>query len=179
MRHGPAEDRADSGMDSDRALTSSGRERVRAVARFLVELEEEPLAILTSPLVRAVQTAEIVAVVTKLSDCDGNVEVRRELGPGGPGAPALVRSLASSAERRVMVVGHEPDLSDLTTTLLSQPASASAAASPDPVQALARGLDKAMVVGLHIGPDRTSVRLRFVLDPKTLKLSPDVRRAAP
>ncbi len=172
MRHGPAEDRADSGMDSDRALTSSGRERVRAVARFLVELEEEPLAILTSPLVRAVQTAEIVAVVTKLSDRDGNVEVRRELGPGGPGAPALVRSLASSAERRVMVVGHEPDLSDLTTTLLSQPASASAAASPDPVQALARGLDKAMVVGLHIGPDRTSVRLRFVLESEDIEAQP-------
>jgi phosphohistidine phosphatase len=178
MRHGPAEDRADSGMDSDRALTAPGRERVRAVARLLAELDEEPLTILTSPLVRAVQTAEIVAVVTKLSDRDGSVEVRRELSPGGGGGQSLIRSLADADGRRVMVVGHEPDLSDLTAALLEQVGS-SKGTSDHPPHGLDRGLDKAMVVGLHIGPDGASVRLRFVLDPKALKLSPDARKAAP
>jgi phosphohistidine phosphatase len=73
MRHGPAEDHADSGMDGDRALTANGRDRVRAVAALLVDLNEEPLSIITSPLVRAVQTAEVVASVTVLGDRGGTV----------------------------------------------------------------------------------------------------------
>jgi phosphohistidine phosphatase len=161
MRHGPAEDHADSGMDSDRSLTASGRDRVRGVAKLLVELDEQPLEVLTSPLVRAVQTAEIVALVTKLGDREGNVQARRELSPGGEGAAGLVLSLASSGHKRVMVVGHEPDLSELAAGLVSK-------GSP-------HGFDKAMVVGLSVGPSGDSSRLRFVLDPRALKLDPDLR----
>jgi phosphohistidine phosphatase len=163
MRHGPAEDRADSGMDSDRALTPSGRERVRAVARFLHEVGEEPLQIVTSPLVRAVQTAEIVATVSKLSDREGTVSVRRELSPGGGGGGALVASLAAAGSKRVMLVGHEPDLSELIATLA--PA------------AVMSSFDKAMVVGLYVGPNGAHSRRRFVLDPRALKLDPDDRDA--
>jgi phosphohistidine phosphatase len=163
MRHGPAEDRADSGMDSDRALTTSGRERVRGVAKLLLELDEEPLTIVTSPLVRAVQTAEIVAVVTKLSDRDGNVEARRELSPAGGNAVGMIASFASAGLRRVMVVGHEPDLSELTSALIAR-------AAP-------QAFDKAMVVGISIDPNGDGARLRFVLDPKALKLDPDLRTA--
>jgi len=166
MRHGPAEDRADSGMDSDRALTASGRDRVRSVAKLLVQLDEEPLHIITSPLVRAVQTAEAVAVVTKLSDREGTVEVRRELAPAG-GAPALLAELASDlatgGRRRVMLVGHEPDLSDLVAGALSGSGG------------FGRGFDKAMVVGLQLGERGDRARLRFVLDPRALKLDPDRR----
>jgi phosphohistidine phosphatase len=161
MRHGPAEDHADSGMDSDRALTPSGRERVRAVARFLHDIEEEPLQIVTSPLVRAVQTAEIVAVASKLSDREGTVAVRRELSPGGGGGAALVASLAAAGSKRVMLVGHEPDLSELVATLAPAAARSS--------------FDKAMVVGLYVGPNGDHSRLRFVLDPRALKLDPDKR----
>jgi phosphohistidine phosphatase len=62
VRHGPAEDAATSGADSDRALTAAGRERVRAVARALIEIDEVPRLVVSSPLVRAVQTGEIVAL---------------------------------------------------------------------------------------------------------------------
>lgn len=170
MRHGPAEEHADSGMDSDRALTVSGRERVRSVAKFLHDLDEEPLEIVTSPLVRAVQTAEIVALVTKLSDREGSVSVRRELSPGGGGGPSLVANLASAGSKRVMIVGHEPDLSELIAALLSK-ASRTVLAS----------FDKAMVVALHVGPEgaHSHSRLRFVLDPRALKLAPDERGIAP
>jgi phosphohistidine phosphatase len=163
MRHGPAEDRADSGMDSDRALTASGRERVRGVAKLLLELDEEPLTIITSPLVRAVQTAEVVAVVTKLSDRAGRVEVRRELSPAGgtSGTLAMIASLASAGSRRVMLVGHEPDVSELTSALIAR-------GGP-------QAFDKAMVVGVSVEPNGDSARLRFVLDPKALKLEPDLR----
>jgi phosphohistidine phosphatase len=154
MRHGPAEDHSESGVDADRALTVSGRERVRAVAAALSEAGEAPLTILTSPLVRAVQTAEIVAVVTELGARDGGVTVRRAVGPGGD-AERLVRTLASEQKKRVMVVGHEPDLSGLVASLLGH---------------FGRSFDKAMVVGLHVPDQGGAVRLRFVLDPKSLEL---------
>jgi phosphohistidine phosphatase len=170
MRHGPAEDQADSGMDEDRALTASGRERVRNVAKLLVELEEEPLQIITSPLVRAVQTAEIVAVVTRLGDREGKVDVRRELSPAEGKGVGLVTALASTASKRVMLVGHEPDLSELVSALL--------AAAPHGAAKLALpSFDKAMVVGLHVESRREHTRLRFVLDPRGLKLDPDHRGA--
>jgi len=173
MRHGPAEDQSNSGQDGDRALTPSGRERVRAVAELLVELDEAPITIITSPLVRAVQTAEIIAAVT-LPEANGLVEVRREMSPSGD-AVQLIGALVAEGRKRVMVVGHEPDLSELVATLLGK-------------DSFRRSFDKAMVVGLHVTsrPDPASVRtvhppkgiltkLRFILDPKALRLDPDVR----
>jgi phosphohistidine phosphatase len=159
MRHGPAEGASASGKDEDRALTSAGRDRVRRVAKALVEIDEVPVEILVSPLVRAVQTAEIVALSTKLSEREGRVEVREELVPGGH-AVTLARRLAAEGRRRVMMVGHEPDMSELALALLAP---------------LERGFDKAMVVGLHLAPDAGAARLRFVLQPKTLRLDPDAR----
>jgi phosphohistidine phosphatase len=155
MRHGPAEDGADSGDDGDRALTVPGRQRVREVARVLVEVGEEPAEIITSPLVRAVQTAEIVAVDTKLGDRGGSVRTRRELSPGGPIAQ-LARRIASQGRKRVMFVGHEPDLSGLVSSLLGK--------------SFGQGFDKAGVVGLHVSADTGHGRLRFVLDPRSLEL---------
>src|SRR5215207_5369 len=93
MRHGPAEDSSPTGRDGDRALTPDGRERTRAVARALIAENEAPLTIVSSPLVRALQTAEIVAAVTELEKrfreakgaggSTGTVEIRREMAPGG------------------------------------------------------------------------------------------------
>ncbi|HEY6463640.1 MAG TPA: phosphohistidine phosphatase SixA [Polyangiaceae bacterium] len=154
MRHGPAEDHSESGVDADRALTVAGRERVRAVAEALAEAGEAPLTILTSPLVRAVQTAEIVAMVTGLGKRGGSVEVRRAIAPGGDAA-RLVHALASEERKRVMVVGHEPDLSGLVASLVGH---------------FGRGFDKAMVVGVHVPNQGGDPTLRFVLDPKTRKL---------
>ena len=161
MRHGSAEDHAESGVDGDRALSASGRERVRAVARMLTDLSEEPVLIVTSPLVRAVQTAEIVALATKLGERDGTVEVRRQIAPGGDGV-TLAHRLVGEGKKRVMLVGHEPDLSALVSGLLGS---------------FGRPFDKAMVVGLHLSTDSGRGRLRFVLDPKALKLDPDARVA--
>src|SRR5579871_1808490 len=117
MRHGPAEETAPSGVDADRALTPVGRDRVRSVAKELAVAGEEPLHIVTSPLVRAVQTAEIVAITTKLGDRGGSVEVHREVAPGGDSVKLAYRLAVEGAER-VMLVGHEPDLSALLATLL-------------------------------------------------------------
>jgi phosphohistidine phosphatase len=160
VRHGPAEDHAASGSDFDRALTASGRDRVRHVARALTEAEEAPHVILSSPLVRALQTAEILAAAIKLEQ---PVEVRRELSPGGD-ARALVSEQIDAQAKRVMIVGHEPDLSDLAAYLGGRPFPA--------------GLQKAMVVGLATDkddPHKVPMRLRFVLDPKSLEWHYDAR----
>lgn len=172
MRHGPAEDESPSGRDADRALTPPGRERVRHVARALLDGGESPFVIVSSPLVRALQTAEIVAFMTDLdrrvadekkaraSGATGAVEVRREMAPGGD-ALALVAELARAGRKRVMVVGHEPDLSLLVSRLIGR--------------VPAEGMLKAMVVGVKLTATEPGVqgigftsKPRFVLDPKTL-----------
>ncbi len=156
MRHGPAEDRADSGVDADRALTHAGRERVQGVAKLLVEKDERPIRIVSSHLVRAVQTAEIVALTTRL---EGNVNTRRELAPGG-GPAELVGQLLAEGAKRVMVVGHEPDLSELVIQL---------------VGAFDRPFEKAMVVGVRVSAGEAPSRVRFVIEPKTLRFEAEAR----
>ena len=171
MRHGPAEDHAASGRDFDRALTASGRERVRDVARALVVGGEAPLVILTSPLVRALQTAEIVAGVVQLAqEADerggdaASVEIRRDLSPDGDCEAFALKTIEGQG-KRVMLVGHEPILGELAARLSGR--------------AFPAGLQKAMVVGLGTHkdePSRLPLRLRFVLDPKSLEWLHDGRR---
>jgi phosphohistidine phosphatase len=156
MRHGPAEDQADSGLDGDRALSPAGRERVRGVAKMLLDVGEAPAEVITSPLVRAVQTAEIVAIASKLSTRGGTVEVRRELSPGQVSeAVLLARRAALDGRKRILFVGHEPDLSAVASALVAD---------------FDRPFDKAMVVGLQVPAEGGRGRLRFVLDPRTLRL---------
>lgn len=176
MRHGPAHDDSPSGRDADRALTVSGRERVAAVAKALVEGGEAPFSILSSPLVRALETAEIVAEVTHLSrrsredgkakraGATGEIEIRRELGMGTEKL-GLLAELVRAGRKRVMIVGHEPDLSMLVMSLVGKE--------------LESGMGKGMVVGVKLTPDpgvaglefRSS--LRFVLEPKSLSWQRD------
>jgi phosphohistidine phosphatase len=152
MRHGPAEDVSSTGRDADRALTPSGRERVREVAHTLAREDEAPNVIFTSPLVRALQTAEIVAAVTKLEARGGTVETTRDIAPGGDAA-AFVRHLVETKQKRAMLVGHEPDLSELVHRLTKRQ-----------VEML-----KAMVVS--VSAEEQGMRVRFVLDPKSLDLA--------
>lgn len=158
MRHGPAEDHSSTGHDETRALTPSGRERVRDVARALVGLGEAPKVVVASPLVRALQTAEIVHAHAKV---EAPLEVHTAMAPRGM-ALELVRAAARSGRKRMMVVGHEPDVSILVASLLGDP--------------LASPFSKGMVVSLRVPPeDRADATLRFVLDPKSLELITDQR----
>jgi len=157
MRHGPAEDHARSGRDFDRKLSSSGRERTELVARELARRGQHPKRVVSSPLVRTLETAEVVIAALHL---DLEPEAREELAPGGD-ALALVRELAATKARRVMLVGHEPDVSRLTVRLFPS---------------WSRGFDKAMVVGLKLDRDALAggskrdpvAELQFIIEPKGL-----------
>ncbi|MDP9035342.1 MAG: phosphohistidine phosphatase SixA [Myxococcota bacterium] len=159
MRHGAAEERAASDIDSDRALTAAGRDRVRRVAMALLESGEEPHEMFTSPLVRAVQTAEIMAETIRLAERGGVVSARREIAPGGD-LGGLVHVLAVGLRKRVMLVGHEPDVSALVASLAGR---------------MDQRFDKSMVVGLHVNAEGASGRLRFVLDPRTFRMRAEPR----
>jgi phosphohistidine phosphatase len=156
MRHGPAEDQSESGRDFDRKLTTSGRVRTELAAHELGRWER-PKNVVTSPLTRTVETSEIVVGVLGVVS---SPEVRDELAPGGD-AIKLLAELAGQGAKRVLLVGHEPDVSALTSYL---------------VPGWSRGFDKAMIVGLKVDrsamTERTSnvvlAKLRFVIDVKRL-----------
>lgn len=154
MRHGPAEDEAPTGRDFDRKLTASGRARTELVARELGVRGEQPRRMVSSPLRRTIETAEVVVATLGL---ELEIEVRDELAPGG-NSSGLVRELARAGAKRVMLIGHEPDVSLLTAHLFPS---------------WSRGFDKAMVVGLKIqrGEGAESPVLpkcRFVIEPKRI-----------
>jgi phosphohistidine phosphatase len=116
LRHGMAVDASEwSGADFDRPLTSEGRERMTQAAKALAALPLKVDVIVTSPLVRAVQTATIVAKRLKLED--RLVEDAR-LG-GGFGLSELAQVLAEHRTAdALMLVGHEPSMSRIAGELI-------------------------------------------------------------
>ena len=118
VRHGKAEDVSPSGSDAERVLSESGKRRMKKIARALSFIAKEPTTIATSPLVRAQQTAEILA--HEFDDCDVTVRSDLELGAS---TKELVTWLSEfDASSSVLCVGHEPGLSELDTTLLGSSA---------------------------------------------------------
>lgn len=99
LRHGDAE-RGD-GEDAARRLTPKGERQSEAAGRALAALGEEIDACLTSPKVRAADTARLACEALRLEP-----EVAPELAGGGFDAPAL-----AAGRGNVMLVGHEPDFS--------------------------------------------------------------------
>lgn len=107
VRHAAAEERLASRPDAERRLTAEGREDFAAGVRGLRALGLRPDRLLTSPLVRARETARILAAGLEAPE----PEPERELGPGGS-AEDLLASLRGAGEQ-VVLVGHQPDLGRL------------------------------------------------------------------
>lgn len=116
VRHGVAEERGDAWPDdAKRPLTDEGMSRMRKATRGLDELGVSFDLILTSPLVRARQTAEILAAGLDPSPTVATVDA---LAPGGAYA-ALVAELGKHARRtRIVLVGHEPGIGELAARLI-------------------------------------------------------------
>jgi phosphohistidine phosphatase len=110
IRHAIAFERDHRRWDDDgaRPLSPAGIRRSRKAAAGLKELCRVPDRLLTSPLIRARQTAKI------LTDVAGwpRAEVAPELAPG-QAAAAVLALLGKDRSQRVAIVGHQPDLSAL------------------------------------------------------------------
>jgi len=117
MRHGIAVARGDPNFPDDarRPLTPEGKKKLKAIARGLFRLGVRVDSIISSPLIRASETA---AIVTEVFAPGVKVESSDFLRPGGS-LQALLTSLGKRAGlRSVLVVGHEPDLSEGVAKLI-------------------------------------------------------------
>jgi phosphohistidine phosphatase len=116
LRHGLAEDRAVwLADDEQRPLTKEGKEKMAREAEALASLDLGLDLIVTSPLARALQTAQIVA--QRLGMEDKLVQDER-LSPGF-GLQELSGILAAHPSvQTLMVVGHEPDFSETISDLI-------------------------------------------------------------
>lgn len=105
-RHAEAVDADAVGTDFNRVLSEYGRQQIGQLARWLLQREEPPELILHSPLVRARQTAEVIA-----GEIGNGVVLMEEslLAPGFSTAPLLGR-LKNSGVSRVVCIGHQPDI---------------------------------------------------------------------
>ncbi len=112
LRHAEAEDAKSS--DFDRALTPKGLEQAEKAGKFCARHGLVPELIVSSPVVRAEQTARIVA--KKLGDCPLSVEPWPACGMSAATCLEQLRALAKLDS--VMVVGHEPDFSEAIAVLL-------------------------------------------------------------
>jgi phosphohistidine phosphatase len=117
VRHGDAVPEEEAGSDRDRWLSPRGREAARVLGRLLRENTVSPDVILSSPLPRAVQTAELLA---QSLDYFGTVVSLRCLEPAAQ--PQVPAQTIRSAGGAVIVVSHEPVISAIGAFLLGLPA---------------------------------------------------------
>lgn len=158
VRHGIAIERGAPGVKSDdeRWLTEEGKERTREVAKGLAALGVKPALLLTSPLVRARETAEILAEelgVKKVQETDS-------LRPGFAMTDLCDAILAAGAPDAVLIVGHEPDLGELISTLVW---------GDDSGQIAMRKAGVALLTLDKLPPGERGVTLEWLLPPKVLR----------
>jgi len=118
IRHAVAVDETLAIKDPARPLSATGRMQARSLGDRLRWHDVEPTHIFTSPLVRAVQTAELVAAAlgTQLA-----IEVEMTLAPGQSARGVVAALAALPADASVMLFGHEPGLSDVAALLVQDP----------------------------------------------------------
>jgi phosphohistidine phosphatase len=151
IRHAKAEDHGHPGGDGERALVAKGFEQSARLGRFLKRIDRRPDVVLTSPLVRARQTAETLC---EAAEMPGPV-VQGWLACGMDPEMAIRELVAFSDFERVAIVGHEPDLSSLIEWLLG--------CSGSSVE-----VKKASLTGLQVHPPAWLARLLFHVPPGML-----------
>ncbi len=157
-RHGQAEPGYDV-ADGQRSLTGIGRRSVRKVGRLLAAQPPQIDHILTSPLVRAVQTAELLAGELGL---DEGIAARRIVAEP-PSTAALVDLIAQSPAnvQGLLVVGHEPTMSILASALLRVPE-------------YPRSFSPGTVLGVMFDRSTRRGAFEFVIEPNGPRLVTDI-----
>ena len=157
MRHGIAAEPSPGMSDADRALTAEGVQKTRRVALGLRTVGVKPDCILSSPLRRAEETARLVrdVLAPRLA-----IEFCPPLA-GGFSAEDIVKSLRPPrGVAELLLVGHQPDLGELASYLLT----GSATLAPLPFK-------KAAVAAIALAaiPPRAAGTLEWFLTPNQLR----------
>ncbi|MES2661001.1 MAG: histidine phosphatase family protein [Verrucomicrobiota bacterium] len=151
LRHGLAEDSHPDG-DFPRALVEKGREQARRAAKLLKEADRLPAIVLTSPLIRARQTADEFC---QTAGMPGPV-LQGWLACGMTPETAMTELTAFRDFKAVAIVGHEPDFSELVQWILG--------AGGGGVE-----FKKGAIACLRISPPSQHGTLRYLIPPKLAK----------
>jgi phosphohistidine phosphatase len=149
LRHGEADWPDWKKSDDERRLTDFGKKEVRDVAKFLARLKVRPDLIVTSPLPRAAQTAEIAADYLK-----GKLRKDELLAPGF-GMSELRTILKRHRSKALMLVGHEPDFTNVISGLTGA----------------SLKLSKAGVALLDVDPESEEGRVLWLFPPRFARKS--------
>lgn len=152
LRHGIAEENGPGGDDSARPLTNEGRKRLKEVMRVAEQADVLPSRIVTSPYVRAVQTAEVAIEALGYTE---DLLRSESLVPDSTPQDVWEEVRAHQGVMQLMLVGHEPLLSRVVAFFLNSPS-------------LFVDLKKGAIVRIdidHFGPQPHGV-LKWMLVPK-------------
>ena len=155
VRHGLAEERGDAWPDdTKRPLTDEGISRMRKAARGLARLGVSVEVVLTSPLVRARQTAEILAGALDPRPSLVNVD---SLAPDGAYASVVADLEKHARKTRLALVGHEPMIGEFAARILG---------SRHPIEFKKGAVCR---IDLEDLPPAGPADLRWMLTPKILR----------
>jgi len=147
LRHGKAEASHSAG-DFSRALVERGRQQARNAAHFLRAAGQLPQLVLTSPLIRARQTADEFCQAAAIPPATVHGWLACGMTP-----PTAIRELAACQQfNSIALVGHEPDLSTLTEWLLGT--------THGSIE-----VKKGTIVALQINPNTRYGVLSFLIPP--------------
>jgi phosphohistidine phosphatase len=155
IRHGIAAERGEEWPDdSKRPLTSQGIAKLKKEARGLVALDVSFEQIVSSPLVRTRQTADVIAEALKNKP---PISTSDALAPAGTPA-AVIEEIAKHVRKaRVALVGHEPNLGELAAQLIR---------SRTPLEFKKGGICR---IDFDVLPPKGAGALRWFLTPRMLR----------
>ena len=155
VRHGIAVDPSDpkSPPEPERPLTAKGVQKTRAAALGLQELKVKPDVLITSPYVRAAQTAEIFAEALGFSP--QKIRTHDALKPSGSPSE-ITKEIIRLRAKEVMCFGHAPQLDLMVAHLVG-------------TQSVFTGLKKAGIACLEHSSTRGKWDLVWIVTPKMLR----------
>lgn len=152
MRHGDAlASGGSAATDAERPLSERGEDDVRRAGKALARLDPGVMLVLTSPALRAVETARLIAL-----SFPSPPEVRTsDRLKSGTRVDAMLQEIIGTGKESVVAVGHQPDLGTLLAWLIADGGPASLVLPPG------------TIAGLELQPDpgNPGATLRWILPP--------------
>ncbi|MGD8707543.1 MAG: phosphohistidine phosphatase SixA [Nitrosopumilaceae archaeon] len=159
LRHGKAQDHAQTiSGDAKRQLTETGKNELECIAKAMKNLQVEVDSIISSPLIRAKQTAEIT--LKHIKSKKKSISIWNELKPEIDVVKTIKKLTTLKPTSAVLLVGHEPHLTNLIGAIISSDSNS-----------IDITLKKAGLVHIRCNPVKTKISgsLRSLITPKQLK----------